>query len=323
VKLADLTATETSYVDRTALPGIEYEYWMERTITGVSPNVAMGYLAAGVKVPEIHARGILLLVVDDTMEVPLAGEIAQLKLDLAGDGWEAQTIIAPRTGTATSTKALIQAAYDADPKSVKAIYLLGHVPVPYSGNHNPDGHTDHRGAWPADGYYGEMNGTWTDKTVNTTSASGTRNDNIPGDGKFDLTTFNSLVELQVGRVDLHTMTKAPVADVTEATRLRRYLKKAHDFRHKQGAYAAIPRRTLIRDGFGHYGNSEAFSLTAWAGAFSSVGGTIEEAPADKWFSDAYAGGKDYRRRISAARRAAWSSPPSSAAITGIGTRTIT
>jgi len=295
-QLSTLTNTQTSYIDSTAVAGVEYEYWMERTLTGLAPSTAQGYLAAGVKVPAIHTRGVLLLVVDATMETPLAGEIAQLKLDLAADGWTVKTISAPRSGTginAASTKALIKAQYDADPANVKAVYLLGHVPVPYSGNHGPDGHTDHVGAWPADGYYGEMNGTWTDTSVNNITASRTQNDNIPGDGKFDLTYFNNLVELQVGRVDLHTMTKAPTSGVTEVQRLRRYLKKAHDFRHKQGAYAEIPRRTIIRDGFGHAFSSEPFAMTAWAGAFSSVGGTIEEPASGAWFSETYAGGKDY------------------------------
>jgi hypothetical protein len=40
--------------------------------------------------------------------------------------------------------------------------LIGNVPVPYSGDLNPDGHSDHDGAWPTDTYYAEMNGTWTD-----------------------------------------------------------------------------------------------------------------------------------------------------------------
>mgnify|MGYP000013517969 CR=1 FL=1 len=30
--------------------------------------------------------------------------------------------------------------------------------MPYSGNIYPDGHTDHRGAWPADTYYGDIDG---------------------------------------------------------------------------------------------------------------------------------------------------------------------
>lgn len=297
VKLADLTTTQTSHTDSTALPNVEYEYWMERTFTGLTPGTAMGYLSAGVKVAEVHARGTLLLVVDDTMVTALAPEIDQLKLDLAGDGWTVQQITALRSGTAAGVKALITAAYNADPTNVKSVFLLGHVPVPYSGNQAPDGHSDHVGAWPADGYYGEMNGTWTDTSVNNTSASRAQNDNIPGDGKFDQVNFPSLVELQVGRVDLHTLNRSPATGVTEASRLRRYLRRAHDFRHKQGAYAAIPRRTLIRDGFGHAFTSEPFAVTAWMGAFACVGqppdGTIDEAPSGQWFSAAYAGGKDY------------------------------
>lgn len=297
VKLADLTTTQTSYTDGTALPSVEYEYWMERTFTGLTPGTAMGYLSAGVKVAEVHARGTLLLVVDDTMVTALSPEIEQLKLDLAGDGWTVQQITAPRSGTAAGTKALITSAYNADPANVKALFLLGHVPVPYSGNQAPDGHADHVGAWPADGYYGDMDGTWTDTSVNNTSASRNQNDNIPGDGKFDQASFPGLVELQVGRVDLHTLNRSPAAGVTEAARLRRYLRRAHDFRHKQGAYAAIPRRTLIRDGFGHAFTSEPFAVTAWMGAFACVGqppdGTIEEAPSGQWFSASYAGGKDY------------------------------
>lgn len=297
VKLADLTTTQTSYSDATAAPNVEYEYWMERNLTGLTPNVAMGYLSAGVKVPEVHNRGTLLLLVDDTMVTPLAPEIDQLKLDLAGDGWTVQQITALRTDTAASTKALITAAYGADPANVKAVYLLGHVPVPYSGNQAPDGHGDHVGAWPADGYYGEMNGTWTDTAVNNTSASRTQNDNIPGDGKFDQISFPSLVELQVGRVDLHTLNRSPVSGVSETAKLRRYLRRSHDFRHKLGAYSAIPRRSLIRDGFGHAFTSEPFAVTAWMGAFACVGqapdAPIDEAPSGQWFSATYAGGKDY------------------------------
>lgn len=300
-KLADLTTTATTYSDSTAQAGVEYEYWMERALTGLTPNRAAGYLSAGVKVPEVHDRGILLLVIDDTMTGPLAEEIAQLRLDLAGDGWRVQSITAPRAGTAIETKALIQAAYDADPASVKQVYVLGHVPVPYSGNSAPDGHGDHVGAWAADGYYGEMNGTWTDTSVNNSSASRTDNRNIPGDGKFDQTSFPSLVELGVGRVDMYRLGRSPSAisatPEVEISLLRRYLQKAHEFRHKKQRYAAIPRRTLIRDGFGHAFASEPFAMAAWAGAYSAVGhppaSPIDVAPSYQWFLPAYAGGQTY------------------------------
>ncbi|MFA6047188.1 MAG: Calx-beta domain-containing protein, partial [Phycisphaerales bacterium] len=290
--LANLSTTQTTFADATAVPGVEYEYWMQRTFSGLSPSPAMGYISAGVKVPEVHARGTLLLLVDDSMVVPLAPEIAQLKDDLTADGWTVQQITAPRAGTPATTKALVKPYYDADPTNVKMLYILGHVPVPYSGNLNPDGHADHQGAWPADGYYGDMNGSWTDASVNTdhnsTKPSDSRNRNIPADGKFDQTTFPSLLELQVGRVDLSGMTKAPSSDVSETSLLRRYLRKAHDFRTKQGAYAAIPRKTLIRDGFG-MNTGEPFAINGWAPGFTNIAQppavpVIDSAPADQWFT---------------------------------------
>lgn len=301
VKLADLTTSQTSYADGTAQPGLEYEYWMERNLTGLTPSVAMGYLSAGVKVPELHERGKLLLLVDDTLAAPLAPEISQLKTDLAADGWMVVEIIAPRAGTAADTKALITAAYQADPANVKLVYLLGHVPVPYSGNSAPDGHGNHIGAWGADGYYGDMDGVWTDTSVNNTSAARTENRNIPGDGKFDQTQFPSPVELGVGRVDMHRLGRSPSAisatAEVEVSLLRRYLNKAHEYRHKLGQYTDIPRRTLLRDGFGHAFSSEPFAVSAWAGAFTSIGhppdSPVDEAPNAQWWSPTYAGGQTY------------------------------
>jgi len=290
--LATLATDATSFADSSAVPGVEYEYWLQRSFSGLSPSPAVGYLSAGVKVPEVHQRGILLLVIDNTFVAPLAPEIAQLSADLAADGWTLQPIVAPRTGTPAAVKALIQAAYAADPAQVKMVYLLGHVPVPYSGNIAPDGHSDHVGAWPADGYYADMDGIWTDTTVNNTSASRSANNNIPGDGKFDQNDLPSATELMIGRVDLHSMTRAPSAAATELILLRRYLRKAHDYRHKQGAYAAIPRRSLIRDGFGYF-SGEAFAINGWSWAFTTVGPTVDEAPSGQWFSASYAGGKDY------------------------------
>jgi autotransporter-associated beta strand protein len=292
-KLSDLATNATAYADGTALAGVEYEYWMERTYTGIYPSTAMGYLSAGVNVPMTESRGKLLLVVDDTMAAPLAPEISQLQEDLVGDGWSVLTITALRTNAPSAVKSQILAAYGSDPANVKMVYLLGHVPVPYSGDMAPDLHVpDHLGAWPADGYYGEMTGSWTDSTVNDTAASRSQNDNVPGDGKFDQSYFPSYVELIVGRVDMCGMTRAPCASVTEATLLRRYLRKAHDFRYRQGAYATVPRQSLIRDGFGHI-SGESFAMAGWAWAFTGAGASVDEAPAGQWFSGSYAGGKTY------------------------------
>jgi len=56
-------------------------------------------------------------------------------------------------------KSIIINEYIADPANVKAVFLLGQIPLPYSGYLNPDGHSDHKGAWPADAYYADMDGS--------------------------------------------------------------------------------------------------------------------------------------------------------------------
>ncbi len=293
VSQATLTITDTSWADATAVPGVEYEYWMQRTYTGLSPNTALGYITAGYNLPMVENRGKLLLVVDATMEAPLGPEIEQLRRDLAADGWTVQTISAARRDTLTDvtaaadTKALIQAAYDADPVNVRQVYILGHVPVPYAGNSAWDGHSNHSGAWSADGFYGDMNGAWTDSTVNNSTTTNVRLTNIPGDGRLDQSTIPSALELMVGRVDLVNMQRAPAATVSETTLLRRYLRKAHDFKHKQGAYATTQRRVLIRDGFGTF-SSEGFMRSGWAWGFTGVGRppevTFDEAPSGNWWT---------------------------------------
>lgn len=292
---ATLGNADTTYADPTAVPGVEYEYWMRRTYTGLSPNTAVGYITAAVNLPLVENRGTLLLVVDDTMVGPLGPEIEQLRNDLTGDGWTVQTIAAPRRDSvndataAADTKALIKAAYDADPANVKQVYILGHVPVPYAGNSAWDGHGNHSGAWSADGYYGDMDGTWTDSSVNNSTTTSVRLTNVPGDGRLDQSSIPSTLELMVGRVDLVNMTRAPASAASETALLRRYLRKAHDFKHKQGAYANVERRVLIRDGFGTFG-SEGFMRTGWAWGFTGVGRppevTFDEAPSGNWWTHA-------------------------------------
>ena len=58
-----------------------------------------------------------------------------------------------RLDTVPSVKSKIQAQYNSDPTNVKAVYLIGRVPVPYSGDIKPDGNANHEGAWPSDGSF--------------------------------------------------------------------------------------------------------------------------------------------------------------------------
>jgi len=141
--IATLPGNETQYVDGSVETGISYEYKVVRTATNYT---GYGYINAGIETPAIENRGTLILVVDDTFSGPLSGELQRLKDDLEGDGWKVIQYNVSRTAAVTEVKNLIVTAYNSDPANTKAVFVFGHVPVPYSGNINPDGHPDHKGA---------------------------------------------------------------------------------------------------------------------------------------------------------------------------------
>ena len=256
-----LAGTENQYIDPTVEVGVSYEYKVIRTGTGYT---GYGYINAGIEIPVTERRGILILVVDSTFAVPLGNELKRLEEDLEGDGWKVIRCNVSRTASVTSVKALIVSSNNLDPANTRAVFLFGHVPVPYSGNINPDGHPDHKGAWPADVYYADMNGTWTDATVNTTVASDPRNHNVPGDGKFDQSSIPGDVELQIGRVDFANM---PAFTSTEEQLLKNYLDKDHAYRNKD--FTAV-HRGVIDDNFGYFAG-EAFAANGWKNLGPLVG----------------------------------------------------
>lgn len=275
----------TSYVDSNVVLGGAYEYKVEM-YNEIGFYVGEGEIYVGIEAPLQEFRGKVILIVDDTMTADLASELTRLQQDLVGDGWTvlrhnvprmtvnpadtSSSVWAARLNELTSVKALITSDYGADPANVKAVFLVGRVPVPYSGDIFPDFHSDHRGAWPADGYYGDMDGAWGDTTVNRTTASDPRNRNVPGDGKFDRVAWplNGL-ELQVGRVDLSNLSSFALS---ELELLRRYLDKNHQFRHKT---TSVESQGLIDDGLGVFGG-EAPAQSAWRdfAAFFGAANTV-------------------------------------------------
>src|SRR6266851_4001889 len=104
--------------------------------------------------PEYY-RGKIVLVVDQslTQNSQVSANINRLVDDLTGDGWRVLRHDVergpgiPTTGIQTDfdnwaqanarrireARSLIKADYDAAPGEVKAVFLVGHVPVPYSG----------------------------------------------------------------------------------------------------------------------------------------------------------------------------------------------
>ncbi len=251
--VANLSGVTTQFVDSTVSKNVSYEYRVSKLGNASS---GFGYINAGIEVAAFESRGIVLLIIDDTMIDSLNDEIDQLVSDFEGDGWKVKKHAVSRDADVPSVKATILNMYNEDPANTKALYLLGRIPVPYSGDIYPDGHPDHEGAWPADVYYGDMNGVWTDNSVNVVVANAERHRNVPEDGKFDQSFIPTDIELQVGRVDFANM---PAFADSEIQLLRNYLNKSHAYKHK---IFTATRRAIVDDNFGYFG-AEAFAASGW------------------------------------------------------------
>ena len=277
--IVTLPSNTTQYIDNTVLIGNAYEYHIVRYD---SSSTAYGYIYAGIKLPETTYRGKLLLMVDANYSTPLLTEIAQLQNDLIADGWQVKRFDISRSATVKSVKSIIQNEVAAD-ANTKALYLLGRIPVPYSGvfdtlpivgnpdpsyYYAPDGHWQHSGAWASDMYYGVLNETiWTDN-LNDTLGTRSQNKNIPGDGKFDkIYIYSDTVALQIGRVDLTNM---PSFGMSDTLLVKQYLNKAHNFKTGQ---LNIARKGLVYDNFGALGG-EAFSSTGWRDFTTMFGDSV-------------------------------------------------
>jgi hypothetical protein len=264
------------FADNNVGVGTYYEYKVVRT----AGNVGTGYVASGIELAAVENRGKMVLLVDNDIKNGLTTELAQLQADLENDGWTVIRHDVSRSASVTSIRSTIQSDYNADPTRVKAVYIVGHVPVPYSGNLNPDGHSDHKGAWPADGYYGDMDGNWTDNSVNTTSAQLDRNYNKPGDGRFDQSDYPSDIELQVGRIDFYNIGTPWYAFPTSELELTRtYLNKAHNYKIRQ----LVPlRRGIVFDNFQDLSNPVGASgyrnVSALVGAANTTNANAFGAP---------------------------------------------
>ena len=233
----------------------------------IDARPSYGFIYAGIDVLMPDSRGAVLVLVDDHFWPALQTEIERLEADLQAEGWRVLLQFVNRSATVPETKAKIIATAQQTP-DLTALLLLGHVPVPYSGDIYPDTHDEHRGAWAADVYYADLDGNWTDQTVSRSTAQFEYNHNRPGDGRFDQGAVPSKVELQMGRVDFYQM---PAFAADERTLMRKYLDKNHRFR--SGRMQVTPR-ALIDDNFGQAFAAPAAS--AWRNFAPLVGpGAVE------------------------------------------------
>ncbi len=226
-----------------------------------------GHIFAGIRYPAIEDRGTVLLLVTPHVVNHLSAEVNRLEVDLIADGYRVRREVAAAT-TVTDIKRLILDSCQVDP-TIETLFILGNVPVPYSGDVR-GAHSNHQGAWPADLYYGELDGVWTDETVRNQSASRLANHNVPGDGKFDQTFLPSDVDLMVGRVDLSRMW---AFEFDENNLIADYLSKNHAYR--RGDFTP-ERRGLIDDNVGN-AHGLAFAAVGWRNFTAMFGpGAVHE-----------------------------------------------
>jgi len=281
-----LASSATSYVDSSVTAGTVYEYRVTRTQNSGSAGNGVGFVVAGVELAVTEGRGKIVLVVDNTFTTSLATELDRLQQDLVGDGWTVIRHDVSRSDSVVSVKNLIKADYNADPTSVKQVFLVGHVPVPYSGWLLPSGHPELLGAWPVDAFYGDTNGEWTDSTVNNSNPGVLSRANVPNDGVYDQSALSGefAPELAVGRVDMFGMAVANGQndDTAELAMLSRYLDRDHAFRQGQ---LTVERRALVDEHMGT--NSSGYS-------FRGFGGLVGESniSGEYWFTTSNNSGTD-------------------------------
>lgn len=265
--------TIKSWRDTTIEIGKEYEY---KLIQNKTENTAFAYFVTGKDVPLKEFRGSLLLLIDSTIYENLSSEITQLVEDIIGDGWRVHLRCVPRAEKFDKAKVnivanIIKETIAAD-SNLRTLFLLGRVPVPYSGNNAIDGHTpQHVGAWPCDGYYQSLytKGVntmfgWSDNSVDSKVATDARNWNEIGDGKFDNSVFPYDLKLECGRVDMYNL---PAFQLSEEVLLRRYLQQNHKYRNNLVSYK---RQAVVNDAFGIYPN-EVFAPNGWMMFGATVG----------------------------------------------------
>ncbi|MEM9920952.1 MAG: T9SS type A sorting domain-containing protein [Bacteroidota bacterium] len=235
-----------TYVDTDVEEGQLYEYRILKQTGGAT---GYAYLFSGINYTPPQKRGDVLLVVDS-----IAADFVEDRLQtymgvLRAEGWIPTLATVPSGSSVPEVKSLILQHY-ADLDSLRTVVLMGDIAVPHSGDITPDGHSNHRGAWPADGYYGDVDGIWTDSLVNYRLSKYPRVRNEPGDGKFDQDTFPTQLEMVVGRLDFSEL---PVYMLNEYQLLDQYLQKNIEFRtgqYQSRRRAAFTNHNLWTEGIG-------------------------------------------------------------------------
>ncbi len=219
---ANLSAGIGHWIDNNVNLGEVWEYQVKRqntwTFAGNTYD-ATGYTMGALLNDNSDYKGQMILLVADNIPTQLNVKYNRLKKELTSDGWFVNELIVPRAtnwdsgNEVVNIKNQIQNTYNKSPAydKPKALFILGHVPMPRCGSTNvvaPDDHSQNTGARGCDGYYADIDGMFTDTaTYNPGGLSTTLAINLPGDFKLDQDFFPSDVEMAFGRIDFADLTE--------------------------------------------------------------------------------------------------------------------
>lgn len=284
--IADYPADSLRYTDCDMEDQAIYEYKIEKKLDASS---GFGYITSGRLIPPTHFKGRCLVVIDKISYDLIRDDIDRYQRVIRSEGWKVINIIIERDSSAQFVKSEIYSTIEKYGE-IDRILILGHVAVPYSGNINPDGHNNHRGAWSADLYYGELDGAWTDESIDNVTSSNASNHNIPGDGKYDQSRIPSDIDIAIGRVDFHDL---PAFDDDEYILLKKYIDKSIAYRTKK---IQPLRRAILQDNFNFpegFAQSGIRSFSTMVGQDSIHYGTISRVFDQSYLWMYGAGGGSY------------------------------
>ena len=250
---------QSSWTDNNVWPGGIYEYRL-RDAGGSFSDTQRVTLTVAMNLPPMHFRGNLILIAESGLPQALGADYDTFRSDLTGDGWNIIDLPARRhdetswSKNASEIKRLrtqIKSIIESWPNGYPhIIYILGHAPVPRSGQSAFDGHigvpgtaSDHRGAWTADSFYGSLDDSlWEDQKTKY-HFTNPKLENLPGDEKWDNDFLPRTLEVPVGRVDFSGLYSFGLADyleledshpwTLEVALTRQYIRKNHRYRHGQ------------------------------------------------------------------------------------------
>lgn len=252
---ATLASGSALWTDSDAVAGALWEYKFEANWPPANP---LQFMAVSNKLPPRHYQGVMMVILgllssQDGQQ--LAPYYDRLIKDLTCEGWKVITRYVHSGENDAALRDWIQNQVIQNPAPFHSLYIIGDVPVPYSGLIYPDGHLNHKGAWPSDTYYALSGNVFSDSLVNDASAGYQANYNLIGDSKWDQSYFPDTTlnyNLGIGRISFGDL---PAFGMSPTELTMRYLNRTHAYRR---ADFRLQPRAFVSDGFGYYGG-ESFA----------------------------------------------------------------